>query len=197
MITHFNMMYPFNEIKEHYKRLTPLIFAKSEENVSRWVSPYCGIDWMSMFSPIEVQTWYAIRQFGRAPMYPQYPVGKYFVDFGNPAAKVAIECDGKEWHKDIIKEDKYRDDILKEYGWDVYRISGSDCLKIYDEDEVEPYYIKTIEGLIKSVSFFYFGHKIKYDEVNMAHQCVRNRISVWDEEYNEFIDKFSIRYLHH
>jgi hypothetical protein len=31
-------------------------------------------------------------------LYPQYPVGRYFVDFGNPVHKVAIECDGARWH---------------------------------------------------------------------------------------------------
>jgi hypothetical protein len=72
-------------------------------------------------------------------MYPQYPVGRYFVDFANPAAKVAIECDGKRWHTDK-ERDAQRQGEIEALGWVVYRISGRDCftdtVEGYDENDV-------------------------------------------------------------
>ena len=50
----------------------------------------------------------------------------FFVDFANPKAKVAIECDGEAYHRDKAK-DAYRDAKLSGLGWAVYRISGKDC----------------------------------------------------------------------
>ena len=38
------------------------------------------------------------------PFYPQYPIGKYFVDFADPVKKIVIECDGKKYHQDKEKD---------------------------------------------------------------------------------------------
>lgn len=192
-------IYPFADIRKHYEMLTPLIMERSYKFINGWVNPYSEISWTTMFSPIEMQTWYALRSFGKAPMYPQYPVGKYFVDFGNPATKVAIECDGKEWHMDRAEEDAKRDKNLNDMGWDVYRICGADCMRIMDEYSlliageyqseydirncISKYYEFTIDGLIKAIAFFYFGYKSRYDdyEIDMAHRCLKNRISIENE----------------
>lgn len=88
------------------------------------IDPY-EVDWLHVFTPIEYALWHDIRSAG-CVFYPQYPVGRYFVDFGNPVAKVAIECDGAKWHMDKEK-DAARDKKLRDAGWSVYRISGSDC----------------------------------------------------------------------
>jgi very-short-patch-repair endonuclease len=84
-------------------------------------------------TPIERWLWSDIRSVD-AVLYPQYPVGPFFVDFGNPVAKVAIECDGAEWHKDKQK-DAERDAHLAELGWTVYRITGKECRTQYDQDK--------------------------------------------------------------
>lgn len=83
-------------------------------------------------TPIETWLWSDIRALD-AVLYPQYPVGRYFVDFANPIAKVAIECDGAEWHNDKAK-DAARDAELEAMGWTVYRISGSDCRTEQDQE---------------------------------------------------------------
>lgn len=76
-------------------------------------------------TPIETWLWSDIRALD-AVLYPQYPVGRFFVDFANPVAMVAVECDGAEWHTDKAK-DAARDAELTKLGWTVYRITGSDC----------------------------------------------------------------------
>lgn len=80
-------------------------------------SPYVS------FSPIEEIMWEEIRGANMV-MYPQFPVGRYFVDFGNPVAKIAIECDGAAFHRDS-GHDRQRQQEIEARGWRVYRISGA------------------------------------------------------------------------
>jgi len=194
------MIYNFKEIKEHYERMTPDILKAAERNAKRWTSPYGGMDWMAMFTPIEQQTWQAIRCFGQAPFYPQYPVSKYFVDFGNPVVKVAIECDGKEFHQDKEK-DRNRDIVLLENGWHVYRIPGADCMKMvsddyynigdFDEDSqwgiLGEFYENTIEGLLKALGIYYFGYNTYYrnpNELELVKRCLGRRVSLGDKIFH-------------
>jgi hypothetical protein len=179
------------DIIQKYKYLTPLIL---ERPINRWVDPYGSIDWQKVFSPIESQTWMALRGFGFSPMYPQYPVNKYFLDFGNPKAKVAIECDGAEWHLDKEKDAK-RDLVLLEEGWIVYRMDGSGCNKMCEEyyelpdfehydteklNEVLTKYYSCIEGLIKAIGIFHFGYKdYNFFQIELPHafECLKEHIS--------------------
>lgn len=120
-----------------YKTETPKILA---EKRNEWaIIPYAWEGLISM-TPIEFWLWSDIRQ-ANVVMYPQYPVGKFFVDFANPVAKVAIECDGKEFHKDKAK-DAARDEELLSMGWTVYRISGKDCRTDFDEEKMEDGYAR-------------------------------------------------------
>jgi very-short-patch-repair endonuclease len=92
----------------------------------QWGVPINEVDWRSMFSPIESAMWDAIRMEG-AIFYPQWPVAGFFLDFGNPQAKIAIECDGFHWHMDRAR-DHDRDAKLREIGWTVFRVSGAKCM---------------------------------------------------------------------
>lgn len=87
--------------------------------------PYEIADWASIFTPIEAAFWSDVRA-NSLPLWPQYPVGRFFVDFGNPVRKVAVECDGREFHLDKAK-DAARDAELRRLGWSVYRIEGWQC----------------------------------------------------------------------
>ena len=80
-------------------------------------------DWTSYMSPIEVNMWSDIRSYGLF-FYPQVPIGNFFVDFANPLEKIVIEVDGKQWHD--IEKDALRDKELKEMGWRVVRLPGSE-----------------------------------------------------------------------
>ena len=122
----------FAAIKAHYASRAHCVGASASEwgiDAYAWDDTRSGI----FLTPIELALWHDIRA-ENAVMYPQYPVGPFFVDFGNPAAKVAIECDGKRWHIDK-KKDAARDRELNLMGWTVYRITGRDCIS--DTEEVE------------------------------------------------------------
>ena len=90
-----------------------------------------GDSTMKYMTPIEQIFFRLTRTIGRCYLFPEYPVGNYFVDFGNPYHKIAVECDGKEWHD--AEKDRLRDIELHKMGWIVFRLTGSDLHK--DESE--------------------------------------------------------------
>lgn len=165
------MLFPFEEIINHYKRITPLIIECSKINKRKWYSPYPDFDIVAWFSPIEKYTWETIRCFGKAPLYPQYPVGNVFIDFANPFVKIGLECDGKEFHKNK-QRDYERDKTLSKLGWTIYRATGFECNKVLDEyydrydyqestikSILREYYSTTIEGIINAIGIVHFEYK--------------------------------------
>lgn len=185
-------------IKNHYDVLTPIIIDCGEKyGWARWVKPYSRrFNWAEIFSPIEENAWYSIRSFGKVPLYPQFPVDKYYVDFGNPYVRIGIECDGAQYHQNKEK-DLVRDKVLWESGWRIYRISGSDCNRVvsenyfnindFDDEEkklaiLKEFYERNIDGLLLSLHYFYSGKpqyilKTEYEEVLMQ-RCLDSRISL-------------------
>jgi hypothetical protein len=88
-----------------------------------------------VMTPIERSLWHDIRAADLV-LYPQWPVAGFFVDFGNPVAKVAIECDGKAFHDPA--RDAKRQRLIEAEGWTVYRFTGRDCMGeclVDEEDE--------------------------------------------------------------
>lgn len=144
--------------------------------------PYI-IDWMPEFTPIEDMAWHSIRCLG-LPMYPQYPAGRFFVDFGDPVKKIAVECDGKKWHDK--ERDRQRDLELAEIGWRTFRISGVECNSFeFDwreareqgksDDEVERlcrhWIRRTGEGVISCIAVAYYGGKLPHRCLDMGDVC--------------------------
>jgi len=124
-------MNKWDAIREFYSINMPKIMA---EKRNEWgIDPYAWDEGKGIIflTPIEQWLWHDIRAVD-VVLYPQFPVGRFFVDFANPVAKVAIECDGQAFHLDKEKDAK-RDAELRNAGWHVYRISGSDCRKDFDE----------------------------------------------------------------
>lgn len=106
------------KIREWYEVRMPKILASTGWGIDKWTYP-----WFSKMSPIEKIVWEECVTAGLV-MYPEFPVGKCWVDFGNPRFKVAIECDGAAYHDQ--KLDQRRDAVLaRRHGWSVYRIRGS------------------------------------------------------------------------
>lgn len=99
---------------------------------NEWGLPAYSWEGLAWMTPIEALLWHDIRACD-AVLYPQYPAGRFFVDFANPVAQVAIECDGAAYHQDK-DQDRERDEILGSMGWSVYRITGSDCFKDCDRE---------------------------------------------------------------
>jgi very-short-patch-repair endonuclease len=118
----------WDAIRLHYAHFNPAILAARADEWA--IDPY-EWDGLMHLTPIEQWLWSDIRAAG-AVFYPQYPVGRFFVDFANPKAKVAIECDGAAFHQDKAK-DAARDAELEAAGWTVYRLSGKDCRTEFDE----------------------------------------------------------------
>jgi len=86
-------------------------------------------------TPIEGAIWEHILNTN-AVFYPQYPVDQCFADFANSVAKIALECDGRDFHQDTAK-DAERDRRFHELGWLVYRIPGRLCVTEFDEEEMQ------------------------------------------------------------
>lgn len=143
------------------------IMAASRRHIRGTVDPYF-VDWMRDASPIETRAWIDIRGLG-TPLYPQFPLFNYFVDFANPYLKVGIEMDGKDWHDPV--KDRARDEFLASVGWHIYRITGKEAHKIveipdsgerykYDDHEMdvilEDYFLNTSEGVIAALDRVYF-----------------------------------------
>jgi DNA repair photolyase/predicted nucleic acid-binding Zn ribbon protein len=68
---------------------------------------------------------------------PQYPIliGKglrnithyYFIDFAIPDLKIAIECDGEQWHNsNTIEKDNKRQTYIEKLGWQFLRFTGNE-----------------------------------------------------------------------
>ena len=123
-------MNDWNALRDLYAELTPQILATPRnEWVTHAYSWNEGEQILTM-TPIEAWLWHDIRTID-AVLYPQYPVGRVFVDFANPKAKVAIECDGAAFHD--ARKDAERDARLAELGWRVYRAPGWLCRTDFDE----------------------------------------------------------------
>jgi len=117
-------------IKEFYSYHEKAI---TQSRADEWAIPaYSWDEVVGLMTPIEDALWQDIRS-ANAIFYPQWPVAGVFLDFANPAAKVAIECDGKEFHKDKAK-DEARDKRLVALGWTIYRFPGWLCVTEFDEE---------------------------------------------------------------
>lgn len=96
--------------------------------------------WLDYLTPIERSVLDQLRIDGTWPMWPQYPVGPYWVDFGNPEYRIAIECDGKRYHQ---LDDNKRDIYLESRGWIVFHLTGRQCHQNNTMDD-----FKSIESMI-------------------------------------------------
>ncbi|MFV9511794.1 endonuclease domain-containing protein [Tepidibacillus sp. LV47] len=76
-------------------------------------------------SPIERRLYDALTSRGHY-IVTQYPMGKYRIDIALPQNKIAIECDGHQFHssKEAKERDKRKDKFLRSKGWKVIRIPG-------------------------------------------------------------------------
>jgi len=113
----------FDALRHNYR----LYAAAVDSGLVDWshpCDPYTVADWSMLLTPIEAAIWSDIRAYG-LPFWPQFPVGKYIVDFADPVRRIALECDGAAYHNPI--KDRARDVVLEKMGWTTYRIPGRDC----------------------------------------------------------------------
>lgn len=120
----------YEAIRAFYVKVWPEV---RDTPTHQWaIDPY-EVDWPALFTPIERSLWGDIREEGMV-LYPQHPVAGYFVDFGHPKARVAIECDGAAYHMDRAK-DAARERAILAKGWAIYRFTGRECMQDFVEVE--------------------------------------------------------------
>jgi very-short-patch-repair endonuclease len=185
---------PFRHIRSFYAEALPHWMEEYGRTKNMVHDPY-GIDLTSHMTPIEFKTWQAIRTYD-VPMYPQIPALQYFLDFANPFLKIAIECDGKQWHN--AEKDKVRDKRLRADGWTIYRATGKECNRVMPDpwerfhrecsDDSTPtdeeqgaywhdWFCNCIDGLVVAIKWSHFGKTAKDSEfhrhagVTLAQHC--------------------------
>jgi len=151
------------------------------------------IDWTDVFTPIEAEVWRDIRSFG-LDFLPQYPVGRFYADFADPARKIVIECDGEAFHRDQMKDAK-RDDFMRSQGWRVFRLTGRECvadkmdwLKMADlcsegrredaEEAIDAWLFSTSEGFFYALTGVVYGCKCERAPTDRIALAVQARESV-------------------
>ena len=119
-------------------------------------------------SPPEYLTWWSIRYYGRVPLYPQYPVLNYFVDFGDPWQRIGVEVDGNNYHDE--GKGLRRDEELFEIGWKIFRIPAAqtrpgylgpnDEFRALDERaqraRLSRWLLETSDGVIRALKALYY-----------------------------------------
>lgn len=169
---------PYERPDDYYKAHEQAIIALHKKKPGLWYDSY-PFDWVSVFTPIEMDAWCLIRGKGGMVLYPQYPVLNYRLDFGNPALKIGFECDGKDFHD--INRDYDRDQRLWEAGWRIFRCTGSELHRTMEYPEYDEYddnwekhladlcayYHTTAEGVLDAIRAYYF----RPDEFRRMHEA--------------------------
>jgi len=151
-------------IRHLYQENLPEIMERQKISRSAWADPYF-LDWNRIFSPIEQMVWCAIRTEGPVVLYPQFPVDNVFIDFANPYLKIGLEVDGKAYHNKA--KDQLRDQALAQKGWRIFRVTGAECHRDYDDtaslesysaerEALEHYIYNTSDGVIRAIRAVYF-----------------------------------------
>ncbi|WP_167342066.1 hypothetical protein [Nonlabens sp. SY33080] len=125
-------------------------------------------NWYSSFSYLEKRTWEDISYIN-VPLYPQYPVKNFFIDFANPDLKIGLEVDGSNYHD--IERDFKIDTKLAKFDWKIYRSPYSESKREYmdiidlekneitgseKQEAIEHWIMKTTNGLIHAIKYWYF-----------------------------------------
>jgi hypothetical protein len=188
-------------IRQIYMENLPDIMEASKNSVRRWIDPYF-LDWINHFSPIEEIAWNSIRGSHYIPLYPQFPVFNYFIDFANPYLRIGLELDGKNFHAE--EKDAVRDQVLSNYGWKIFRVKGSECYTSYKHpselseegvpreeqfDEIENWIMNTCDGVVKAIRVVYFSsnESERKEYLNLALKSLdKHRLANFEliKEYN-------------
>lgn len=158
-------------IRNYYNFYEEKILKFNTEHPTLHFDSY-AFDWQKVFTPIEESAWFSIRCKGRLPLYPQYPALNFIIDFANPLLKIGLELDGKNYHDK--EKDTKRDQLLKEAGWTIYRITGSEMIKSHSidwnewaqmslddfENGVYDWLMHTGDGVIEAIKVVHFGGSV-------------------------------------
>lgn len=65
----------------------------------------------------------------KEPFKQEMKIGRYHADFYLPNRNLIIECDGEYWHRNKTEHDKKRDQVLKDLGYKILRLSEENIKK--------------------------------------------------------------------
>jgi hypothetical protein len=185
-----------------------LYYLQNEGKIIAWDRKYPfymydkdPVDWMAgdNLTTIEQYAWMVIEAKGRMPLYPQYPVGRFVIDFANPNRKIGVELDGRDFHD--RDRDTERDQILKRLGYTIVRITGSEMNRSnfkdwsdwdngLHEDEnlenIEDWIMNTGDGVLEAVKVFKFNGSLRSHKphhawfVDLCHRSIgKHRLVDW------------------
>ncbi len=149
-------------LKRAYQLMEPELLKCGRD----WTHPYF-LDFGKHFSPIESIVWSELRS-NRVAMYPEYPVQGRFIDFWNPALRVGLEADGREWH-DRVRDTSRDQEIWNAVGGVVFRVTGAECnsrteppweLDADHQDysrDLERWWMHSSAGVVRAISVAYGG----------------------------------------
>lgn len=119
----------YPEIRRRYEELLPVIIDKYPITI-----PYEIADWFLILTKAERMFWDCIRSLA-APFYPEFPVGKYYVDFADPFRKIAIEVHSNKYHLGREEKDFIRQSNIEDLGWSVYHLEAKHMWVVMDDFE--------------------------------------------------------------
>lgn len=149
-----------SQIKAYYLANEKRIKELAKKRPRKFFDVY-AFEWNDILSPIEKQGWLSLR-YASVVLYPQYPALNYYLDFGNPYFKIALELDGQEFHKDVDKDTRRDQRLFDEAGWKVFRTTGSEVNKRNYEYGYEAE--GALDKVIKAIKQVYFKPKIKFKD---------------------------------
>ncbi len=120
----------FDTIKKYYE----ISFSEATAGGNRNLDPDIE-DWFAILNEVQFNLYQDIK-FAGLRLYPLYPVGPYFIDFGNPFEKIGVEI----FYKNHGQPEKQgRIDYFKSLGWTVYTIESRDtydtAYKLFDQQK--------------------------------------------------------------
>ena len=105
----------FDSIKLLYEKSYSKALQTSSQKISTDVE-----DWYSVMNEVQFNVYNDIKYVGIF-LYPLYPIGDYFIDFGNPFAKIGIEILYKDYGLSA-KQDRIN--FFEANDWKVYTIES-------------------------------------------------------------------------
>jgi hypothetical protein len=156
-----------NLVRQAYMEMADIVLDAARR--SRIAQPYF-LPWEQFWqrSPPEFGVWWSIHYYGRMPLYPQYPILNYFVDFGDPWQRIGIEVDGKQYHDAGKDLRRYKE--LLEIGWKIFRIPAAETSSEYlgpddefrrlyedvQQDRLSRWLLKTSDGVVRALKTIYY-----------------------------------------
>jgi very-short-patch-repair endonuclease len=114
--------------------------------------------------------------------FAQYPLGQYRVDFAIPTIRLAIECDGDQWHgaPEAKAHDKSRDMKLANAGWTVVRFGESEL-----KENLSQVRQSLASQIHKSWKLALEAQKAKGEQIEQAAASIEALVKVAENQIDE------------